>query len=164
MSIDWQPADYPEFWTAHVQRMLDSYAHWKGQQLIDRGGSALDQAQRLFEADFVIVSHTQAADPILNYGNRAALELWEFDISTLLQTPSRFTAEPMHRDERAQLLARTTEFGYVDDYRGIRISRTGQRFMIEEACVWNLIDEQANQIGQAATFDRYVRLPANEGN
>ena len=62
------------------------------------------------------------------------------------------TAEPMHRDERAQLLERTTRDGYVDDYRGIRISSSGRRFQIEQAVVWNLTDESGDYAGQAATF------------
>ena len=105
-----------------------------------------------------MVSHNSESDPILNYANRQALDLWEFDIPTLSRTPSRFTAEPMHRDERAQLLARTSAHGFVDDYRGIRISRSGRRFFIEQACVWNLINAGGQLIGQAATFSRWTEV------
>jgi len=113
----------------------------------------------LYEAPFVVVAHGTQADPILNYGNAAALRLWEFDLETLLRTPSRMTAEPMHRDERARLLERTTRQGFVDDYSGIRISATGRRFLIERATVWNLLDEQERPVGQAATFQDWKELP-----
>ena len=38
-------------------------------------------------------------------------------------------------------------------------SATGRRFQIEQATVWNLIDEQDAIHGQAATFDRWTDLP-----
>ena len=48
----------------------------------------------------------------------------------------------------------------MDDYSGIRISKTGRRFRIEQAIVWNLTDGVGNQLGQAATFDRWTPLEA----
>jgi hypothetical protein len=145
-------------WIAQSQRILDSYRHWLGVDLLPRTGSPAEDARNLFAAPFVVVAHGTEADPILNYGNQQALTLWEMDVATLVGTPSRQTAEPVHRDERARLLARTTRDGYVDDYRGIRISRTGRRFYIERAIVWNLIDEQGNYAGQAATFAGWTHL------
>ena len=145
-------------WVEHTQHLLDSYLYWLGRDLIAREGTPAEQAERLWLAPFVVVSHGTQADPILNYGNRTALELWEMNIPQLLQTPSRLTAEPMHRDERARLLERTTTQGYVDDYQGIRISSTGRRFRINRAIVWNLIDATGQRIGQAATFDHWEFL------
>ena len=147
-------------WPEHLQILLDSYFQLLGEQLVPRSGSAEEDARRVFEAPFVVVSHTAADDPILNFGNRTALGLWEIDIETLMQTPSRMTAEPMHRDERAQLLERTTRDGYVDDYQGIRIATTGRRFRIEQAIVWNLRSAAGTYVGQAATFDQWTFLDA----
>ena len=143
---------------AHVRLLLDSFARLLGRELISRSGSIEEQAERLFHAPFVVVSHGTEADPVLNYGNAAALALWEMDFATLAQTPSRLTAEPVHRDERARLLERTRRDGYVDDYAGIRISSTGKRFRIERAVVWNLVDAAGVRRGQAATFDRWTPL------
>ena len=148
----------PDWWIAHVQILLNSYRHWIGRELIERQSTAKADAEQLFDAPFVVVSHGTQADPILNYANRVALELWEIDISTLLVTPSRETAEPMHRDERARLLERTTANGYVDDYQGIRISSTGKRFRIDQATVWNLVDADMKRVGQAATFADWCPL------
>jgi hypothetical protein len=151
---------YPPHWIGHVQVLLDSYHHWLGRDLIARDGSPQEQAHRLFDAPFVVVSHGTQPDPILSYGNRAALELWEFDIPTLLATPSRLTAEPMHRDERAQLLERTRRDGFADDYSGIRITATRRRFRIVQAIVWNLRSPSGEHVGQAATFSRWAWLEA----
>lgn len=145
-------------WLEHSQILLDSYRRWTDRDLILRIRSLAEQAQVLFEAPFVVVSHGTQPDPILNYGNQTALNLWQIDIPTLLQTPSRLTAEPLHRDERAMLLERTTRDGYVDDYQGIRVGTTGRRFRIQRALVWNLVDAQANRVGQAATFSDWQWL------
>ena len=145
---------------SHVQRLLDSFARLLGLELIDRAGTPVEQSTRLWQAAIVVVSHGTDADPVLTYGNAAALALWEMSWEELTQTPSRLTAEPVHRDERARLLARTREHGFVDDYSGIRISKTGRRFRIEQAIVWNLTDGVGNQLGQAATFDRWTPLEA----
>jgi hypothetical protein len=142
----------------HVQLLLDSFARLLGRELIERDGSAAEQAERLFQAPFVVVSHGTEADPVLNYGNAAALARWEMSWDELTRTPSRLTAEPVHRDERARLLARTREHGFVDDYSGIRIAKTGRRFRIEQAIVWNLTDEAGRHRGQAATFDRWTEI------
>ena len=64
----------------------------------------------------------------------------------------------MHRDERAEMLATTQRQGYIDNYAGIRISSTGKRFKIDQALVWNLIDDYGNPVGQAATFSDWTWL------
>src|SRR5258705_478298 len=58
--------------TQHVQRLLNSYRHWTGTELIVRSGNADEQARALDEASVFVVSHGTQPDPILNYGNRAA--------------------------------------------------------------------------------------------
>jgi hypothetical protein len=145
-------------WVEHSQILLNSYRKWTGRDLIPRVGSPLEQAQALFEVPFVVVSHGIQADPILNYGNQTALNLWNIEIEALLKTPSRQTAEPVHRDERALLLERTARDGYVDDYQGIRIATDGRRFRINQALVWNLVDQSGNRVGQAATFSDWQFL------
>jgi hypothetical protein len=155
-SSNWSPA-MPTI-PSHVQLLLDSFAQLLGRELIAREGSAAEQAEQLFQAPFVVVSHGTEADPILNYGNAAALALWEMSWEAFTQTPSRLTAEPVHREERAALLARTSENGYVDDYSGIRVTKCGRRFRIEQAIVWNLTDSTGSRRGQAACFDAWTPL------
>lgn len=127
-----------------------------GRDLFPRTGSPEEQAQALFAAPFVVVSHGTETDPILNYGNRAALALWEMSWAQLTGTPSRLTAEPMNRDERARMLAVAEAQGYFSGYRGIRVSSTGKRFLIEDATVWTVVDGRGIRVGQAATFARWT--------
>jgi hypothetical protein len=142
----------------HVSRMLTSYRHWTGKDLLTPDLPPLEQARDIFNAPFAVLSHDTAADPILNYGNRFGLQVFELTWEELIVMPSRRTAEPMHRDERARLLDRVSRQGYIDDYSGVRISKTGRRFMIEQATVWNLLDENGATYGQAATFSQWRYL------
>jgi hypothetical protein len=115
-------------------------------------------AERLFEAPFVLLSHGTESDPILNYGNRKALTLWETDWERFTRMPSRLTAEPLAREERARILADVARRGYTDAYRGVRISTTGRRFLIERAVVWTIVDNDAKCQGQAAMFEQWTYL------
>jgi hypothetical protein len=163
-----QGVDY--FWQssssiAQVQRIDRSLKHWTGRDLIagpdtgpDGSVSPAMLAEQAFHAPFVLVSHGIEADPVLNYGNQAALTLWEMSWEELTLTPSRLTAEAPNRDERARLLAAVTSRGFIDDYSGVRVSKSGRRFRILQATVWNLLDDRLNPAGQAALFSRWEFL------
>jgi hypothetical protein len=142
----------------HVDLLQRSLRHWSGRDLIEVDGSLADAAKRVWEAPFVVLSHGTGPDPILTYGNRMALELFELSWDELTRLPSRLTAEAPEREERARLLARVRDRGYIDDYTGIRVSRSGRRFRIEAATVWNLIEPNGMVVGQAATFDTWRDL------
>ncbi len=141
-----------------IRWLLDSYAWWLNRELIERNGSMDEQARRLFFSPFVVVSHIDSEDPILNYGNRLALDLWEMTWSEFTAAPSRLTAEAVNRDERARMLRQVATHGFIADYRGVRISRTGRRFLVERATVWNVLDGDGNKRGQAASFSEWTAL------
>ncbi|MEP2784286.1 MAG: MEKHLA domain-containing protein [Pseudoruegeria sp.] len=147
------PAPDNHYQTEHARLLFDSYQNLTGKPLL----KTFD-AKALFEAPFVVVSHDGGDDPILTYGNLAALKLWETDWNSLTQMPSRLTAEPMHLEDRTALLEATTRQGYIDDYNGIRISSTGNRFRIEQAVVWNLTRQDGTVCGQAAMFSNYIHI------
>ena len=46
------------------QFLLDSYRHWVGKELVARVGDETAQAQRLFEASCIVVSHGVEPDPV----------------------------------------------------------------------------------------------------
>lgn len=119
---------------------------------------SLAVGEALWLAPRVIVAHGVQEDPVFFYGNRMALAAFEMNFEALTALPSRYSAEPLLREERAALLARVSRDGYIDDYAGVRISAKGRRFRIEQAIVWNLIDEAGCCHGQAATFDRWAPL------
>ena len=153
-----EPIWKTDFVLAHTACLARSLKHWTGRELAPGTSGPAALAQAVFEAPFVLVSHGVEPDPILNYGNRAALALWEMSWEELTRTPSRLTAETPRREERARLLETVTRRGYIDDYCGVRISKNGRRFRINDATVWNLLSEEGQPWGQAALFDKWERL------
>ncbi|WP_243735229.1 MEKHLA domain-containing protein [Paenibacillus turpanensis] len=141
----------------HARLLVESYEKLLGRPLLEPGNGTL--AERLFHSKMVVLSHGTEADPILNYGNAAALKLWEMDWDRFTSTPSRYTAEALIRADRERFMAAVSEQGYADHYTGVRISATGRRFTIQRAAVWNVTDELGNAIGQAAAFPEYTYLP-----
>jgi len=140
---------------AHTACLVRSLRHWTGRDLLPGLYNPAGLARNVFEAPFVVVSHGTEADPILNYGNRVALDLWELSWDEFTRTPSRLTAEAPAREERARLLETVTRQGFIDNYAGIRISKSGRRFHIANATVWNLVTEKGEPCGQAAMFDHW---------
>ena len=147
-----------DFVLAHTTCLARSLKNLTGRELWPGAATHVELAERVFDAPFVLVSHGTEADPILNYGNRAALELWEMSWAELTRTPSRLTAEAPNRDERARLLEIVTRRGFIDDYSGVRISKSGRRFRIARATVWNLTTDTGQPCGQAAMFERWEFL------
>lgn len=143
---------------AWCQLVLDSYRRWVGCELIERSGSPEEQACALFAVPFVVVSHGAEPDPVLKYGNRTALTLFETTWDELCRMPSHLTTEPANQAERARMLARAAAQGYIPDYRGIRISAAGRRFLVEDATVWNVVKPDGTVVGQAATFSKWTVL------
>ena len=146
------------FAVAQTQILARSLKHFTQRDLLPGDFPPPELAEKIFHAPFVIVSHGTEADPVLNFGNAAALALWEMSWAELTRTPSRLTAEAPDREERARLLAAVAERGFIDDYSGVRISKSGRRFRIARATVWNLLTEAGQPCGQAAMFREWELL------
>lgn len=153
-----EPSDENDFLAGHLEILSDSLTQWTGRNLIDTILTRREAAQRIYFADFALVSHNTAGDPVFNYGNRTALNLFEMDWAEFTGLPSRLSAEPINREQRAMLLSQVSEKGYIDSYQGIRISRSRKRFLIKDALVWNVIDSGGNACGQAALFSEWRYL------
>jgi hypothetical protein len=147
-----------DFVVAHTARLARSLKHWTGRELLPGNFSPAELAGKIFHAPFVIVSHGTEADPILNYGNLTALALWEMSWDEFTRTPSRLTAEIPNQEERAKLLESVARRRFIDDYSGVRISKSGRRFHISRATVWNLLNEENEVCGQAAMFGEWTFL------
>ena len=144
------------FLASHAALLVDSYHRLTGKHLLPPDTDPTIAAESLFNAPFVVLSHDNQDDPIFTYGNRTAQNLFELEWDELLQLPSRYSAEAPNREERARLLQQVTEKGFIDNYQGIRISKTGKRFMVKDALVWNLIDANGVKHGQAAAFSTWL--------
>ncbi len=146
-------------WLSPWIRLLDeslhrlSGRHLPGVELDDTGF-----ARRLYHAPFALLSHDAADDPRFNYANLTAQLLWELGWEEIIGMPSRLSAEPGEQEQRARLLERVGRRGWIDDYRGVRISRSGRRFEIRDVLVWNLADKAGRPCGQAAMFRSWRML------
>jgi hypothetical protein len=69
--------------------------------------------------------------------------------------PSRLTAPTTEQAERSLALSEAKSQDAIEGYCGIRISRKGQRFMIKNARIWTLWDQQQQAFGQAASFSNW---------
>jgi len=139
----------------HGQLLCSSYQHWTHKQLITNN---LDPKKIIFElytAPFAIVSHGTEEDPIFNFGNKKALDLFELDWEHFIQLSSCKSVETTNLKQREELMQRVSNDGHMVDYSGVRISSTGKRFNIEGATIWNIIDRNGKYHGQAAMFKNW---------
>lgn len=153
-----EPAPDNAFLAGQVHILHSSFRYWLGYDLGGMPWQGEETARQLFDAPFVLLAHNTAADPVFTYGNRQAMQVFALDWPALTALPSRYSAEPLERTQREHLLQTVARQGYIDHYAGVRIARTGQRFRIENAIVWNLQDAAGHPAGQAACFDRWIDL------
>jgi hypothetical protein len=155
-----EPGPGNAYLSAHAALLRHCYRHWTGRHLLERDPDLADSeaAELLYRAPFVVLSHSNDPDPLFTYANLAAQRLFEMSWQDMVGMPSRYSAEAPARAERQHLLARVAEYGYIDDYQGVRIASSGRRFLIRQASVWNLIDATGTKIGQAASFSEWQAL------
>lgn len=143
------------------RRLLTSHRLAFGRGLLAANQAQLSEsqaAQELFAAPQVVLAHDGSADPLLTYGNRAALRLWKRPWSTLVGLPSRLTAEASQRHERQRMLERAWAAGAIEGYTGVRVDSEGRRFQIRAARLWSLVDGDGRPCGQAAAFSDWCWL------
>ncbi len=152
------PTKENSYLSNHIQLLHNSLQALTGQNLIKKDESQEEAARHIFHAPFALLSHNTAADPVLTYGNRTALDLFELMWEELIVTPSRYTAEATDREKRARLMTQVETDGFIDDYSGIRLSKNGRRFRMNQTLIWNLTDEEGSFCGQAAMFANWTFL------
>jgi len=152
------PSQKNDFYQTHIQLLLHSYRRLLGKPLLELA-DGLSLGQQVYQADFALLSHDTAADPLFNYANQTAQNLFELSWPEFIGMPSRFSAEPVNREERERLLNQVASQGYIDNYSGVRIAKSGKRFLIERAVVWNVYDSAQHYYGQAACFSDWRLLP-----
>lgn len=140
--------------------LLGSFLRLVGRPLLDETAGERPHADWLYrEAPFCLLAHDGSADPVFTYANRAAQRRFEGSWDEMTAMPSRLSAETGDRAERQRALDAVARHGFVENYRGVRVSRSGRRFLIEAATVWELQDAAGARHGQAALFRRWRDLP-----
>lgn len=147
------PDESNDFCIEHVAILLENLKRWTGVDLAEEFGVAEEELGKgIFEADFCLLSSDLSADPILNYGNQKALDLWEMSWEELTSTRSRDTAKPDSQSDRDGLMRQVNEKNFVAGYSGMRVSKTGREFLIKDVTIWNLFDDDGKPYGRAAWF------------
>jgi hypothetical protein len=154
--------DYPNpdnhYQSQHAVLLVDSYRKLLGKPLLTGVNEAETLAEMLFYAPFALLSHNTSPNPVFNYANLSALKLFEYPWDELMLLPSRESAEIIAQSERTRLLMEVQKNGYINHYQGIRKTKSGRQFRIEDACVWNLVDAEGSYRGQAACFQNWLFL------
>ena len=132
--------------------LTDSYARLVGTPLVAPGR---DATWLYRDAPFVVLAHGTDPDPHFIYANKAAQNCFGYKWGEFLSLPSRLSAETQEQAQRQELLDRVHEDGFISGYRGVRIAKSGQRFIMEDGVVWELIDAHGARHGQAATFSSW---------
>lgn len=109
-------------------------------------------------AQSCVLAHSTAVDPLFIYANKAAQSLFEYDWDEIVGLPSRLSAEAPNRAERQRLLDAVTRYGFATGYSGVRITKSGRRFRIEDGILWQLRDASGTIHGVAATFSHWTFL------
>lgn len=149
------PSESNAFLAGHVRLLRTSLRRLAGLDLCDPSLDDAGAARAVFRAAHAVVSHDTAADPVFNFGNQVALDLFEMTWEEFTSLPSRKSAEAPERAERRRLLAEVTTRGFITNYAGVRVAKSGRRFRIENAVVWNVADEYGIARGQAAMFGNW---------
>ena len=142
-------------------RLLDSYERRTGDPLVPRGADVLEDLGRLDAADAVVLCHDGGEDPRFVYANDAAAQLWALPRERLVGMPSRLSAAPEARADRADALARARRTGLLRGYAGVRRAADGSLFVIRDATLWTVDDEDGRPVGQAATFTSWEPVAAD---
>ena len=69
--------------------------------------------------------------------------------------PSRLTAPANERKKRTTALFQAKQAHAIKNYQGIRMDSKGRRFLIHNARIWTLWDEEGPAFGQAASFTNW---------
>lgn len=136
-------------WITHAARSYESLRD--APLFADAHGDIVAQAE---QADFGLLMHNGGADPIFQYANARARALFGYTLTEFRRLPSRLSAEPDRRDERARMLREAAAHGYFEGYEGIRIAKDGRRFRIVDALIWQISDAEGRILGQAAKIPR----------
>jgi hypothetical protein len=131
--------------------LSNSYSRLLGRLLVPEHVSIDDAPRWLYQnAPFGLLAHDTQADPVFVYGNLTSQKLFEYDWDELTSLPSRLSAEAPDRDERRAFLEQVERDGFVCAYRGMRVTKSGKRFWIDNVVVWQLHDDAGVYRGQAA--------------
>lgn len=147
-----------DFIQAQSDLIKESYERVCGKPFPVVATSNQSLSEAMYFSEWVIVSHGTEQDPIFNYANRTAQLLWLMDWENFTKLPSRLSAKEDKTVKREAALKEALAKGFIDNYEGIRVDSKGKEFYIQDVTLWNLIDKEGVNRGQAAMFASWRHL------
>jgi hypothetical protein len=148
-----------DFYEPFIRKVIASCRRVAGLDLIQQENLQRDcLGKSVFYGKFALLTHRGGADAILNYGNDYVLKLWDTTWAEFITMPSKLTAPEEGRETREEFMETVRHNGFATGYDGIRISRTGRRFVIKDVTVWQLVDGDGLNFGVGAYFSNYERI------
>lgn len=138
--------------------LIDSYWRAIGEQMLPEWPSHGPEAVRWLydDAPFCLLTQDALIDPRFVYANVTAQKCFEYGWDEFVGLPSRLSAAAPDRRQRQNFMNTVLRQGYAHDYRGRRIAKSGRRFWIESATVWNILDREGIFQGQAVLIRRWA--------
>lgn len=130
--------------------LATSYEQHVGKRLVPvplAGQAAADWLY--YSAPFCVLAHNAENDPVFMYANQAAQQRFGYSWEEITRLPSRLSAGPQDREERQRFIDQVKRDGYSSGYSGVRVMKSGRRFLIQNATLWQLHDAQGHYQGQA---------------
>ena len=141
--------------------LIRSYYQSFGSQLIPFSGNFQSQLKLgtiLFHLKYPVIAHDSSIEPCIIYANAKALDLWARCWEEMIGMPSKLTAPKEEHLARKSALDTVKKNNPIKNYQGIRINSEGEKFIIRNAHIWSLQDDQGIRCGQAATFDDWCKV------
>lgn len=135
----------------HSLTLIDSYFRCLGKPIFPEKVEISSAAKALWELPLAVVSHGTEEDPIFNYANKAALEVFGVDWETFTSWPSRETASKEDQPGRDKLLASSLKDATICSAI-VRRNPAGREFRILDVQLWPLTDLNGEYYGQAAIY------------
>ena len=76
----------------------------------------------------------------------------------MIGKPTTMTAPESEQKERNALLNQVDSYGFIENYKGVRVASDGKLFQIKDATIWNIVDKESIKIGQAVIIYRSNEL------
>ena len=108
------------------------------------------------ECRLPIASHD--TNGFFNYLNKAALSLFKVTKDQVIGRSTTMTAPKSEQKQRNELLNQVNSHGFIDNYKGIRVTSDGELFQIEDATIWNVVDKNSHKMGQAVIIYKSNKL------
>ena len=117
-----------------------------------------DMYELIFNMEMPLLAHDSKEDPLICFANQQALKLWDLKWEEMIGMPSRLTAPMKERENRKSVLKYVMKQKAIEGYQGIRINSRGDKFLINNASIWTIWNQQGSILGQAAIVKEWISI------